>query len=298
MIPTVMLTSGQTAYQMFGQPLRVPSKQTMLPVIGQHGQIYGYYPIAETTFVGTETTFTLASGTIPVTTVTVHDRGTPSFSVGLDAVPQYMAAKFENEYSLPMLPWAAHSEFVSADNQNFIGYYSWWSMPEVTTVHHYGRGALINSLMLNLAEYGSTDPGSTNPTPPSVTSPQAYYWDAPLNFQSLINECTFFDFRWDTLFETSIQEDKTQAGNSIVPLTLNVVSNPAGGEFKASLVTGLGGQTVVAGGGIMFNTVRVLQLKDAAPGTYTFNFEVSATFNDAAQATVIPVVFTVTVAAE
>jgi hypothetical protein len=263
----------------FGLPLAKPSKQVVLPIVLTSGKVVGFFPIAETTFAGTETSFTLADGAVPITTVTLPPKNNTG-TYDENRVQQYMAAQWP-EVQDSARPWIGYTELVSADVPNTIGFYSWWSMPTVMWFHHFGRGSYLQAMKFNLDKYVTAPASSTSP--PVVTTPQTLAWATSMNAVAFATSCSFFDFNWTDLFKTQFVDDPSQAGNTVIPLTISVVSNPAGGYFKASTVSAQGSQTIVPGGGVQFNTIRILRLQDPPPATYTFNFLISATVNGVVQ---------------
>jgi hypothetical protein len=273
----------------FGLPLEQPSKQTILPYITDSGRVYGFFAITETTFDGTETTFTVAPGTtVTVKTVTLP----PINANNVDSmrVTQYMAAYFPIAQE-GQRPWTAYSTLVRTDMPNRLGYYNWWSMPVMTVINHFGRGTYLNALKFGL------DPniGTSTPTPPPVTTPQTLTWATSIDPLDLSKNCSFFDFSWVDLFKSAPAFNPDVAGNTVVPISINVVSNPPGGVFKAVQVQN-SGQTIYPGGGVSFDTIRILKLDDAAPGTYTFNFTIQ--YNASSSATspsMVPAVLNLTV---
>lgn len=257
----------------FGLPLTVPSKQTLIPIVQPTGRIFGFFPIAEHTFEGTETTYTLSQGSIPITTVTLPSMVQTNHN---DArVQQYMAAQWPDSEEA-LAPWKGYSELVAVNDNNTLGFYSWWSMPVTSWFHHFGVGSYIGSLMQGMSNFSFVP---TTGNPPDVTTPQSLEWACTLNMASFASDCSFFDFQWPALLEAQLQADPTTEGSTVIPLSIQVTSNPEGGFFKASVLQGLGGQTIVPGGGVMFNTIRILRLQDPTAGTYVFDFSVSANIN-------------------
>ena len=274
----------------YGLPFTAPSTQTLLPIIMPSGRIYGFFPITQTTFAGTETTFELTEGPVPITTVTLPPKvSNNTYDEG--RITQYMAAQWPADEE-EQEPWIGYSELVSVNVPNNIGYYSWWSMPVTMWFHHFGRGQLWNSLMFNLSKYVTAPAGS--PNPPDVTTPQTLYWATTQNLQAFSTECSFFDFNWVTLFETQYPADPSLQSNAAVPLSIATTSNPTGGFFKASVLTIQGSQVIIPGGGAVNNTVRILRLQDPVAGEYVFDFTITA--NIGGDVVTVPVVLTLTVA--
>lgn len=274
----------------FGLSLDNPSKQTILPVgIVQNStfEVVGMFAIPETTFVGTETTYVVqpgAGGTVDIQSVTL-----PAKIAAPDYPPsqQFMAVTYTYEEAKAQ-PWGGFSEFIYPEN---TGYYSRWSTPVALRRHWYDPGSLIGSFLRGMAVYPVYVP-PVAPTPDPVDG--TLRWAVTLNLASVAKECTFFDFNWVTLFNESIfsVEPDTQGGSNIwVPIQIITVTQPAGGEFRAAI---LQRPEYVAGGGTIFDTVRILRMSETiAAGTYEFDFSVTATLNGQQNST--PVKLTLTV---
>lgn len=273
----------------FGQPLAVPSKQTLLPIIESTGRVSGFFPIASTTFNGTETSFALASGDVTITTVTLPPKVMTNVN-DEQRVEQWMGAFYDTTES-PLEPWRGYSEWVDPTFPNTLGYYAWWSMPTIHIIKHFSNGAYIDSLIHNMGDYVNQNAAPNNP-PPDVTD-GTIRWATVLNEQSFEQDCSFIDFNWITLFQAALLADPTQPGSTVVPLSISTVSNPPGGFFKASVLQGSGGQVILPGGGPVFNTIRILRLQDPPAGPYVFNFEVTSTRDNIALTS--PVTLTMTV---
>lgn len=272
----------------FGLPLDEPSKQTILPYLTDSGRVYGFFSIASTTFQGTETTFTVAPGqVVNLKTVTLP----PTVSNNLmeaQRVEQYMAAYFPSKIE-GQEPWIGYSTLLRADRPNDLGYTSWWSMPVITVVQHFQNGTFIDAMLKRL---DPPVPTASSQTPPPVTTPQALSWACSIDPIAFSPECAFFDFNWTNLFKTTPAYDPTVAGNTVIPISIQVVSNPAGGFFKAVIVQNAG-QTIYPGGGVTFDTIRILRLQDPTPGTYAFNFSIS--YSNGTNTQTVPAVLNLTV---
>lgn len=293
---------SSTSKIQFGLALAQSSTQTILPIVTAAGRVVGFFPITETVFTGSETVFTLADGSVPITTVTLPPKNTSNvFNEG--RVQQYMAAHWpegpgtlstslvKSPTYTDLKPWLGYTELVTGDIPNGLGYYSWWSMPETHWLNHFGRGVFIESLMFNMDKYPYSAPPS--PSNPTVTTPQTLRWACTADLTSFQQDCAFFDFNWVTLFQAQFPVDTTQEGAGLVPLSIATTSNPAGGFFKASVVQSQG-QAIIGGGGVVFNTVRILRLQDPTAGTYVFDFTISASENGSVVS--VPVVLNLTVA--
>jgi hypothetical protein len=262
----------------FGQPFAAPIKHTVLPVIERvigrqvgvlpppaSARIVGYLPIAETEFTGTETTFTVqagAGGAVNVSSLRLPTK--VQDGSGLHQVQEYMVAYYDQPESSGQ-PWLGYPSFIGTDD---TGYYSWWSLPTITRFHHYGRGVLFGSLWSRMNIYPA--PASTNPpTPPGENG--TLRWAASMNLASAGNECAFFDFNWMELFQSN-PPPGTMPGQ-LTPLAIMVTAQPEDGEFKAAV---LQRETVLPGGGVVYNTVRIIRMLDnVVAQDYEFTFQIS-----------------------
>lgn len=268
----------------FGLPFVAPVTQSILPIVTANGAVMGFYPITSTAFTGTETTYELTEGPVPLTTVTrqqgVQDGvGASGTNYG---IPQFMAAQWPSNTD-GIAPWIGYSEWVGP---NSTGYYRWWSLPTEAIILHFGRGVLMDSLLININKYPSV-PGTVEPP---VGSNGALRWACSVDPVSISQECAFFDFQWMDLFQASLTADQQ---GLVFPQFITTVSNPVGGVFKASVVQGYGGGQPVAGGAIVFSTIRILKLGDAVPGTYDFQFLITSLTNGLVETTPVTLVLTV-----
>jgi hypothetical protein len=237
----------------YGLPFVEPVKQTILPVINTlTNEISGFFAIEETDFDGTETEFELLEGEVSITTVTLHPRIQDGSNYG---VPQYMAAYY-NDLEFRLRPWLGYTSFVDT---NSTGFYRWFSMPTQGQTLHFGPGVLIGNLTITMDNESYTP---ATPTPPEAED-ATLRWAASMALNSSQMVCGFFDFQWPYLF---------QAKSSAQPLSIEIIANPPGGEFKSTLVAQ---PTVAPGGAIQFNTVRIIKLQDPAPGDYEFTYRVT-----------------------
>ena len=235
----------------YGLPLTTPSKQTILPALSQSGVVLGFYPIAETTFTGTETDYELSDCTVPLKSVTV-DANTHLNTT------QYMAAVFPFSASVDQ-PWASADLIEGGD-----GTYRWYSQPTMTWMLHEGNGILIDGLINGLAQ---TVPPVVTPEPP-VVEPATMEWNATLDYSALTGDCPFFDFNWMTIFAAK------STGNA--PMRIVVVSNPepeAPATIPALKASVIGIPTATSQGAI-FDTIRIMKLLEVEAKDYTFEFKV------------------------
>jgi hypothetical protein len=238
----------------YGKALEQDSVQTLLPAMTEDGRVWGFYPIAETTFDGTETGFEVEAGvTVPVKTVTVD---TDTY---LHSVTQYVAAVWPIGLAINYFPWAS-SNLIAKDD----GYYRWYSMPTETWTTHFGKGVVIEAIQNNL---NTTVPEPVAPVPPDVVD-GSMEWRASVNYTAMSGPCSFFDFNWMDVFQAKSTKD---------PVRIVVVSNPAPispetvPPMKATIV----GIPQASGNGVLYNTIRIMKLtENLLPQAYTFEFEV------------------------
>lgn len=270
-----------------GLPLVQPSTQTILPVLcagvidpntnelvqGSVGaaSIVGWLPIASTTFVGTERTFTTSDGPIGITTMTLPPLASDG-TAGTHRVQQYMAAVFP-EKDERLRPWIGYSDFVDTRDSQYA---MQWFMPTQGQGYRLNQGPIVLDLRVAMDADDGAPP--TPPDPPDTTA-GTLRWVTSVQMNDLQVGCPFIDFNWVELFKAQTEGKD--------PLRIEIVSNPVSGEFKSTIVP----YPVVAPlGGVEFNTVRIIKLHPAAAGAYVFNYKVVDT---AGQAT--PVVLTLTV---
>lgn len=255
-----------------GLPLEQSSTQTILPIVQINQStaiLHGFFPISETTFTGTESSFTLAEGDVPLTTITLP-RSVDDVSDY--KVSQYMAVVYDYRQATDR-EYEGYTAFVDV---NDTGYFSSWSMPIVKWMHRFGRGTLIGNMTVNMA---ADNPGPQDPTPPSPPQDAGTVrWVSTLDINTAGNQCAFFDFNWISLFQASMNSRPISANKTpVVPLKIEIVSNPPTGEFKASLVSQQGASSPV--GGIVFDTIRIIKLKDTVDsGAYEFQFRITDQF--------------------
>jgi hypothetical protein len=271
----------------FGLPLNEPSKQTILPYITDSGRIYGFFPISLTTFQGTEQTFTVDAGARTVNLQTVTLPAMNSANTVLDnaqRVQQYMAAYFPISQE-GIQPWRTFSSIV-LPTPSKLRMYSWWSMPGATLVNHFSRGVFLNALEFAM---NPSVPIPLPPVTPPVTTPQTLSWAATIQQQTLQSECSFIDFSWLELFQANVNanDPNNLQGNNILPIAVTSIVNPPGGYFKAVVLAGAMGsnQVAIPGGGVIYNTIRIIRLQDPPAGAYTFTFQISYTNGGVVQTT-------------
>lgn len=246
-----------------GLPFSQSVSQTLLPIVcGGNGRIHGFFTIETTPFDGTETTFELVEGSIPVKSVTLPDRADDGTGFG---VKQYVAAYWEPSEEAKA-PWRGYSAFVDS---NDTGYVMRHYMPTQGYKAILNRGALVTALEVSM---DTSVPLPQAPAAPTATN-AAISWTSSMKVNSAQLQCGFFDFNWVTLFKA-----KSQAN----AIRLEVVSNPASGEFKSTLVP----QPIVTpNGAVEFDTVRIIKLRDPVPGAYTFTYKVYDDLNQSTTCT-------------
>jgi hypothetical protein len=261
----------------FGLPFENgPSKQSILPYMTDSGRVYGFFPIATTLFNGTETSFSVDGGnqTVELQTVTLPPIN-QSNSILQPRVQQFMAAYFPiNQEGIK--PWTRFSSLIDASSPIKLGQYSWYSQPLATFVEHFSRGIYVDALRFRL------DPSVPIPTTPSGptlgNTTGTLTWAASADPQAWAPDCAFMDFNWVQLFNAQFNPDPNNLQtNAPLPLAITSITNPPGGYFKAVVIGGAMGsdQMVLPGGGIIYNTVRIIKLQDPPAGSYAFTFTIS-----------------------
>lgn len=273
----------------FGLPLTTPSVQTLIPVASVFNtglQVHGFIAISSTTFDGTERSYQVEIGTggsVPITTVTLPTKiQTPN---GASEISQFMAAIWDDVDSVTQ-PWEAYASFVPNEA---TGYYSRWSTPTGQRVHHFDYGSLLGSFARGMDTYDTYVP----PTPVAPTGTDGTLrWVVSLDLASVGPACTFFDFNWVNLFQSSLAAASQEGGSSaVIPLEILTQTNPVGGEFRAAI---LQRPEYVSGGGTQFSTIRILRMtEEIAAGAYVFDFVIRSTSQGVVLTT--PVVLTLTV---
>lgn len=276
--------TGVRAGNQLGLPLAQPSTQTILPVIVgnrngpvdadgnqemTNGMILGWFSIASTIFDGTEREFAMPEGLLPITTVTL-----PNLIAGTDQqrVPQYMAAVF-NDVDAKVRPWLGFADFIDTRESQYA---LQWFMPTMGQGYRFNRGPLVKNLTVGM----SADAGGGSPSvaPPTAAAGKLS-WTVALTMADMAPDCGFFDFNWVELFKAQTV--------GYEPLKIEIVSNPASGEFKTTLVPF---PTVLPQGSVEFNTLRIIKLKPIAAGDYEFQYRIKDTHGGSTSVT-----FTLTV---
>lgn len=233
----------------YGQPLAANSTQTILPALTKDGRVRGWYPIAQTTFDGTEVAFTLPDMDVPLSTVTVDSTS---------GLKQFMAAVWPADLPWNEFPWASASLVSPSD-----GYYRWWSLPTSTWFLHFGNGLFLDSLSSSLDRAGAA--ALPAPGAPTVSTPKTLNWQASVEYAALNGNCSFFDFNWVQLF--------TSTGET-VPLRIEILTSPAPiGTATTPPLLGrvIGIPTAIGKDSVLYDTIRVVKNADTIPpGTYTF----------------------------
>lgn len=260
----------------FGRPLDFPVKQTVLPVIAKpSGRIYGFLMIPLTQFDGSETEYTTADGTMPLTTVTmpthnkiVQGREVIGHSSSMP-VQQYVAAAWDdNELvsadnrgtNIVRRPWVDQSGFIDVADSGFAG--TFFSQATSGWQARLQLGTLVESLIFG------TPTTTVTPAPnPDLEPEVSMNWIARISQSVMTGECPFFRMNWLQLFNIKLDKDKA---NNYVPQRLNIVQVPAG--FKAFLVKT---PTVIPGTNVFYDTLQIVIIdKSLVAGDYDFNFSV------------------------
>lgn len=207
----------------FGRPLVKPSKQTILVAMGKpSGKIYGYFSIAETTFTGTETSFTMLDGVVPIESITHPTFQHPTANTRAEGLPDgqdYMTGGRLN---------------IARTNSPVVGQYmaAVWDDADLTKaqlVHRYGtnakvqtglRGEIINGSVSGITNYtmlkGQDDAGLA--TPNSLDIP----WNGFANFIDVSH--TGYAHFW--ISALNYTHDRLTLGALIQSLTLGMASVP------------------------------------------------------------------------
>lgn len=236
-------------------PLQSDSTQTILPILTEDGRVHGFYPIVETVFNNTQTSYTTSDDVVvPLKVVTVDANPT------MRAVTQYVAAVFPVGLPVNYIPWASVDLIDAAD-----GSYRWYSLPSQGWVLHFSKGLCMDAIQNNLAPTVVAPVAPTAPTAEDGTME----WRASLDYQAMLGDCAFFDFNWMTVFQA-----KSTSG--VDPLRIQVLSNPepiAPATVPPMKATVLG-IPQASGDGVIYNTIRIMRLSELVPGDYEFNFRV------------------------
>jgi hypothetical protein len=258
----------------FGAPFAAPVKHTVLPVgirFQDSVRLMGYIPIPETAFTGTETTFALGgtNGSVPVISVT---RPLNYKEVGntthLVEQLEYMAVLYDRsvEYNPP---WVGISTFIPGFKS---GYYTRYVNTSTEHDQILSQGNIIGSLRNGMAT--TVPPVVPAPTPPAGQD-ATLRWNAALNLASLPNGSEMFDFQWVALFQSSLPVIKDSAPTQVLPLSIDIVSQPTGREFVATLIQNA--LSYVGQGLPMNHAIRIIKLASTVPpGNFTFGFKIKA----------------------
>lgn len=248
----------------FGLEFDAPVPQSILPFITHSGSVKGFIPIALQEFVNPFTLVSVPEGTLTAVSVTLASPGKDRTGLRIE---QYAAVVIppEDEFTRP---WLGYADIVLPDDS---GYYSWYSLPTLGMVHHFGRGTLLNALNVGM----DTTPvayrtgASALPQDPNASpvAPDTMTWEATVN-NDVLGGLTFFDFNWQTLFKAKVTKPEAWAAPY-----LTILSGPTSGEFKASLVQGTLVRAIDATK-TSFDTIRVLKLKAPRKGSFMFYFRV------------------------
>lgn len=329
-------TRGDLAKQwlVLDAPLDADINQTLLPVIDNMGEIWGWVPVTSQKFtagstsgsvtIGTQT-FALRTVTLPKMSSTaspsatyladnaqlLRGRSLPVRTGNSDRqhVGQYMAMVFDLRTSNSTLtrgPVTGHRDQTPPNINSLPGlirargperslrYMSFWQQPTIYIKQLFAQGPYLNAQMFDL------DPtvAPVNPPPAPTPTDGTIRWATELDPSTLNTDCEFLDFNWVQLFQLSPYVDGLSG--SVVPFKIDVTTQDATGTFKAMVLQSIPGG-IVGQGAVQYDTIRVLRLKDVATagGTFTFAFNISygTSVGDAAANAAVPVTLTLTVPA-
>lgn len=282
------MATYKPSFPRINEGLSAPSDQTVVPVLTPQMRVIGFASIAKTTFTGSETTLTLASGPVPLVSVQLAPIVDTNDVNGTREVQEFMAIMWPENVQYQR-PWIGYPELVLADDPHMIDYWGFWSLPVNTIMYRFSKGYYLTALQFNLAPAAVRD----DTTPPTPTPPTdgAIRWAVSLDKATVQQTCAFIDFNWVELFKTN-QYVIAKGNDGPNPLSISVTEQPSTGEFKASVLKGIG-QSIIGQNQVLYDTIRILRLRDPQPGTYTFKFAVTVT-NETGAPT-YPVTLTLTV---
>ena len=223
--------------------------QTFLPIIkSDTKRVLGLYSIASTVFVGTETTFALAEGSVPVGLFT------PEPSIIRRQSGPFMAA-LPTHIDIVQQAYKGYGQYIPVESVAPAN--NWSVTPGAGAQLQTFDGALLYGLKYNLGT------AVTLPTvgAPTVTTPAALTWDASAPFANAPTY-KYFDFNWVNLFAVSFP--------TLTPAFIQVTTNPAG----LSAVVIMNEQEALQG--VTYNTVRIIKTGAGAlaTGAYAFVFNI------------------------
>lgn len=261
----------------FGVAFDAPVTQTILPiVIKPTGMMAGFYFIPSTAFTGNETTFALANGSVPVDTVQ-HPYTVDDGSGFYKNSAKFMAAVWDVDQE-SKAPWQGHTEWVDTNN---TGMFSRWSMPVQAVRNIVSEGALFESFRVRMNIVAA------QPTPPQPLPPDGdnatMSWVSVGEYDTLAQDCAFFDVNWFELFQTTYKQTYILADGTTARVPIRITPLTVPPEFKVMVVKAAG-TNVIAQGGEVYDTLRFIRtgsLNIAAGGTanYNFTFEIVDDFN-------------------
>lgn len=261
----------------FGAPFAAPVEHTVLPVgirFQDSVRLLGYIPIASTEFDGTETTFDLGgtNGSVPVISVTKpRYYKDPSNSRYLDETLEYMAVLYDRSTEY-IRPWLGISSFIPGFKS---GYYTRYINTSIEHAQILTEGNLVGSLRVGMASADTTPP----PAPVAPEGQNATLrWNAALNLASLPSGSEMFDFQWVPVFQSSLPVIEGSAPTQVIPLSIEITSQPTNREFVATIVQSA--LSYVGQGLPMNHAVRIIKLASTVPpGNYIFGFRISANYD-------------------
>ena len=237
---------GDPTSNRYGLPLIAPVSQTIIPVMNESGLVYGFFAIASTTFTGLEASYLVGPTILPLRSVTVGSNPAN--------VRQFMAAVYSRNIVGNYRPWASSSfQDVMAD-----GAYRGFTMSAMDWITRFSKGIVVAALSESM---NRVQVAPVAPTAPVVSTTATQTWASSVSYLSLNGACSFIDFNWQILFN---------AQSSVRGLRIVPISNPPA-IFRSSVV---GVPVVQNGGGVVYDTIRILKIDEATPGVYVFLFDV------------------------
>lgn len=225
-------------------------------------EFVGFVYVPSKAYAGDELTEKLGNYDAPIAAVYKLDEG-----LNPRPVSHYMALIVDREMAMR----GNYNTLPGYRSLGQTGYSARWTAPSYAE-QLYTRGTLISVIEHNLNP--ATPPAPVDPTIPVI--PGATKWDTTVTSVDL--QCAYYDFNWIDLFIKGLSTSDI----AFMDYRLDIISNPPGGEFKATVVKTFG-SGVQPAGGRFYDTIRVIRLaRDLPQGdtAYPFQFEVVAVDKD------------------
>ncbi len=234
--------------------------QSWLPVRSQNGSIVGFFAIANTPFVGNETTFALAAGSVPVKKVSGKDASGNGKTL-YKRQEELMVTDFSWSQCKNKV-WESYAEFVPMSD--VMPNTDWVQSPVVGGRQNNVRGLMFEGLINGRTNVIQANPGAL---PAVTTSAVSMVLEANAPFQNVPSQ-RYFDFNWVDVFSVQYPD--------FVPATLQILTNPAV-PLKAFLI----GSAQPMNKAITLNTVRIVKTQNVqlAAGPHAFTFRVTGSGN-------------------